>query len=159
MKRALSGRDVLLMVVGFFAVIFIVNAWFVTVSVRTFRGEDEQKPYLQGIEYNQTLSRRAEQKALGWRAIVWSDRMSSGKVRIFVTLHRPDGSPVEHVVLAGELRHPADENRDRGFSLRETQPGMYQTDLDRVAPGAWDVLAHGTENSAPFETSRRIWLR
>ena len=57
----LTGRGVLLILAGFFGVIILTNAIFITAAVRTFRGEDEAKPYLQGVEYNRTLVRRAEQ--------------------------------------------------------------------------------------------------
>ena len=46
MMRKLTGRAVLLLLVGFFGVIFATNAIFITAAVRTFRGEDEAKPYL-----------------------------------------------------------------------------------------------------------------
>ncbi|HEY1878254.1 MAG TPA: FixH family protein, partial [Rhizomicrobium sp.] len=66
MTGRLTGRGVLIWLFGFFAVIFAMNIYFIMVSSRTFRGEDEQKPYLQGVEFNQTLARRAEQESLGW---------------------------------------------------------------------------------------------
>ena len=77
MNTQLTGRGVLIWLIGFFGVIIAMNAYFVTVSSRTFRGEDEQKPYLQGVEYNQTLARHAEQSALRWTAVVTANRKTS----------------------------------------------------------------------------------
>ena len=78
MNRTLTGRGVLFWLALFFGVVILTNAIFVTAAVKTFRGEDEQKPYLQGIAYNQTLARRAEQVELGWRAVIAAERSGDG---------------------------------------------------------------------------------
>ncbi len=85
----------------------LISSWS---RSRTFRGEDEQKPYLQGVEFNQTLARRAEQTALGWKATITATRLVRGDVRIEITIRDRGGKPVAELGLTGELRHPADEN-------------------------------------------------
>ena len=110
----------LLWLVGFFGIIFATNAYFITAAVKTFRGEDEQKPYLQGVEYNHTLARRAEQAKLGWKATIGAHRLPSGEVRVDRhAAHSRDGAPETGAALTGELRHPADENRDRALHFTE----------------------------------------
>ena len=111
--KKLTGRGVLLILAGFFGVVILTNVIFITAAVRTFRGEDEAKPYLQGVEYNHTLARRAEQARLGWRASIDDRRLPSGMVLLTVDVRQPDGKPPSNVVLMGALRHPADEHRDR----------------------------------------------
>src|SRR4051812_37165082 len=106
MSKNLTGYRVLLWLGGFFGVIFATNAIFITEAVKTFRGEDEQLPYLQGVTYNQTLAHRATQKQLGWQASIAARRETAGMVDIMVQLHRRDGSPKTQVVMTGELRHP-----------------------------------------------------
>jgi len=156
MTRALTGRDVLLSLIAIFGLIFAVNTAFIVISVRTYRGEDEQKPYLQGVEYNHTLAERAKQSDLGWKASIGASRLANGKARIAVSLIQSDGKPMTHAVLVGELRHPADEHRDVPLTLHETGAGEYQADID-VARGAWDVIVRET-GSQPFEASRRLWV-
>lgn len=158
MKKPLTGRGVLLWLFAFFGLIFATNAYFITVSVKTFRGEDEQKPYLQGVEYNDTLARRTEQRKIGWKAAMSATRLASGEVRVSVALVQANGRPETNTALHGELRHPADENRDRDLTLKETQPGIYQTDLINVSPGSWDVLVSNTDKATPFEAVRRLWI-
>jgi nitrogen fixation protein FixH len=158
MTKPLTGRGVLLWLFAFFGIIFATNAYFITISVKTFRGEDEQKPYLQGVEYNDTLARRAEQRKIGWQANVSAARLNSGQVRISVGLTQANGQPETKTALHGELRHPADENKDRDLILKETQPGLYQTELSGVAPGSWDVLVSNSDKAAPFEAVRRLWV-
>src|SRR5579863_9111474 len=122
MNRVLTGRGVLLWLGAFFGIIFATNAYFITVAVKSFSGEDEQKPYLQGVEYNDTLARRALQKKLDWHATVAASRLSSGYIRIVVDLVQANGAPEMRARLAGELRHPTNENRDRALELKETTP-------------------------------------
>ena len=159
MNRPLTGRGVLLWLTAFFGLIIAVNVVFITLSVDTFRGEDEQKPYLQGVEFNRTLARRAEQTREGWHATIAAARIPSGAVRIQVALRRPDGAPQTGLTLNGELRHPMDETRDLPLTLKETQAGLYSADLRGVRPGSWDVLVHTAPGNSPFEASRRLWLR
>lgn len=156
MTGTLTGRGVLLWLLGFFGIILAMNAWYITVSIRTFRGEDEQLPYLQGVTFNQTLARRAAQHSLGWRAEMTAVRQPSGAVRLRLAVRDGDGRPVGGLHLSGVLRHPADENRDHPLSLRPLADGAYEADIGNVAPGAWDALVRDAQR--PFETERRLWV-
>lgn len=158
MRRELTGRKVLVWLVASFGVVFAVNIYFIVIAVKTFRGEDEQKPYLQGVEYNQTIARRAEQEKLGWKAAIGATRLPTGAVRVAVTLKRANGAPETNVNLTGELRHPADETRDRQMRLHEANPGEYVAELSGVKMGAWDVIVTTQAQQSPFEASRRLWV-
>ena len=157
MKTVLTGRGVLMWLGGFFGLIFAVNAIFITEAVKTFRGEDEQRPYLQGVNYNQTLARRAEQVRLGWHASIDARRLPQGEVAILVDLHQQGGAPETGASLSGELRHPADENRDVPLRFSQISSGLYEARV-KAASGNWDVLV-SSSTGAPFQASRRLWLR
>ena len=144
----MTGRGVLIWLFAFFGIIFAMNTYFIIVSSSTFRGEDEQKPYLQGVEYNRILARRAEQTKLGWKAEIVAVRLAGGNVRVEVRIRDRDGKPVAEPDLAGEFRHPADENRDRTVRLNQASPGTYQASLAGIAPGAWDVLVRSRNEHA-----------
>ena len=155
--KVLTGQSVLMWLGGFFGIIIVTNAIFITAAVKSFRGEDEQRPYLQGIAYNQTLTKRAEQAKLGWRASIDARRLPAGQVEILVELRHRDGSPETGAHLGGKLRHPADENRDRSLRFSQPSAGHYRATA-QVAAGNWDVLVTNSEG-APFRASRRLWLR
>jgi nitrogen fixation protein FixH len=155
----LTGRVILLWLAGFFGVVIAVDAGFIWASVATYRGEDEQKPYLQGIEYNRTLDRRAEQARLGWTSHIEARRLPSGAVDLVVTLRNAAGAPQSVARLDGELRHPADETRDHPLHLVERRKGEYGAQLSGVSPGAWDVVVSTPQGAVPFEASERLWLR
>lgn len=157
MKRTLTGRGVLVWLALFFGVVVLTDMIFVTVAVKTFRGEDEEKPYLQGIAYNQTLARRAEQARLGWHAVIAAERMGDRGAVVDLDVVDATGAPKAGLILTGELRHPSDEHRDRPIRFREASPGHYRSELENVRPGDWDVIAR-TQQGAPFEASRRLWV-
>jgi len=157
MTGTLTGRGVLLWLAGFFGIIFATNAIFITEAVKTFRGEDEQRPYLQGVAYNRTLEHRAEQARLGWQASITARHTMSGKVRVVVQLQQRNGAPQTQASLTGEMRHPTDENRDRPLLFSEMSPGVYQAELAGIARGNWDVLV-SNQGQEPFQASRRLWL-
>jgi nitrogen fixation protein FixH len=156
MTGPLTGRGVLFWLLGFFGVIMAMNAYYITMSVRTFRGEDEQLPYLQGISYNQTLARRAEQNSLGWRAGITASRLTDGGVRLRMDVRDTGGRPVNGLKLAGTLRHPSDENRDHALVVRPVSPGIYEADVAGVPRGVWDVAVRAGDR--PFEVESRLWL-
>ncbi|MEI9991945.1 MAG: FixH family protein [Rhizomicrobium sp.] len=158
MTHPLTGRGVLVWLGVFFACIFAVNVYFIVISVETFRGEDEQKPYLQGIEYNTTLERRAAQARLGWKADVAVQRLKDGHVRIEIGLKDAAGRAPGGAVLAAELRHPADENRDHVLRVVAAGGGRYWADAGNVTSGVWDILLSNDNRRVPFEATARLWV-
>ncbi|HEU0162813.1 MAG TPA: FixH family protein [Rhizomicrobium sp.] len=158
MSKPLTGRGVLLLLIGFFGVILATNVVFIALAVGSFRGEDEQKPYQQGVAYNQTIARRGEQARLGWSADISATRLASGLVRIELVVKDRDGGSRQGLQLAGLLRHPADENRDRRITLHPVSPGRYRADVGGVTSGTWDVqVKNGGQE--PFQAGRRLWVR
>jgi nitrogen fixation protein FixH len=155
MTRPLTGRGVLLWLGGFFACVIAVNVFYIVISVDTFRGEDEQKPYLQGVAYNRTLARRAEQARLGWRATIAAVRLADGHVRLDIGL---SGLGKAAPALTAELRHPSDENRDRTLRVVAVGPGRYRADAGAIGAGAWDVILTSSDDRMPFEATARLWL-
>src|SRR5262249_28646565 len=121
------------------------------------RGEDEAKPYLQGVEYNHTLARRAEQARLGWRASIGDQRLSSGAVLLTIDIAQADGQAPKGLVLTGELRHPADEHLDHALRFTETTPGHFESVLRGLAPGRWEMVVNN-DQAQPFQAERRIWV-
>jgi nitrogen fixation protein FixH len=159
MARELTGRKTLAICLVSFGVVFAVNGYMVAQALSTFRGDDENDAYLQGVDYNQTLDRREKQAALGWHAAIGAERQHSDALRIVVSVLDPAGRPVQGLKVSGVLRHPADANRDRALALREQRAGVYVTSLEHVAAGSWSVIVHTQTHNQPFEATRQVWLR
>lgn len=149
----IKGKHVLFALIGFFAVIIAVNAIFVTRAVSSFPGEEVERSYMQGLEYNQVIEQRRAQAELGWQAAV-----NLTGDQILVEIARPDGSPVSGVFLEGTLRHPADTSLDRPLAFRERESGLYVAEAADLPEGQW-ILTARVDGDRPFEMERRLWHR
>lgn len=152
MIREIKGHHVLIGLLVFFAVIIAVNAVFLTQAIRTFRGEDEPRSYIQGINYNDTLERRDAQAALGWTAVSTVDAEG---VRLEIT--DADGQGVTGLMMDARLRHPADSSLDIPLTLRGDGPGVYRAPAE-IPPGRWTLVV-STPEGPPFEMEQEIWLQ
>ena len=63
--RELKGRHVLMVLCGFFGVMFIVNGFFVYFALSTFSGGDTSDPYRKGLHYNEMLAADERQAERG----------------------------------------------------------------------------------------------
>lgn len=152
MIKEIKGRHVLIALIVFFGVIIAVDTVFVTTALRTFRGEDEPRSYVQGLNYNDVLERRAAQAELGWTATS-AVTVQGVEVRV-----RDDaGNPVSGLVMDARLRHPADSTLDLPLTLAETGSGLYAQAFD-VPRGRWTLVV-STPEGPPFELEQDIWLR
>ncbi|MGZ5936971.1 MAG: FixH family protein [Rhizomicrobium sp.] len=160
MTRTWTGYHILTTLIATFAVVLAVNVLFIVKAYTTFSGEDEQKPYMQGIEYNETLERHALQARLGWKATLDATRNGQSGARILVSLFDHSGAPISNLSLTALLKHPSDEAKDREIPLHPVSTGVYEGDGVGIQPGAWDLSVSATQApSTPFEAIRRVWIR
>lgn len=157
-QKELTGRHVLLMVVGFFVVIIAVNAYFITAAVTSFSGEDVKGSYRQGLEYNETIAARNIQNTLGWKvsANILEDFTgdANGPKYIIILAKDKDGRVLEGLSFNSVLRHPTDLKQDRAFTLRPLGNGKYKASLEGLS-GSWQLRATADDgkNSFRFEHS------
>jgi nitrogen fixation protein FixH len=160
MTRTWNGYHVLTGLLGIFALVLSVNIFFVVKAYTTFSGEDEQKPYLQGVQYNSALERRALQARLGWKATLKAMRSGTTGVRVGIAMSDRRGIPVSGLLLVAMFKHLADADKDRAMKLHPVAPGVYEGTVDEVSSGAWDVVVSVTNApQTPFEATRRVWIR
>jgi nitrogen fixation protein FixH len=150
----IKGWHVLAGMVGFFAIIFTVNAIFITVALDTFPGEDTRRSYVQGLAYNEVLEERAAQAELGWSA---SANLTAD--RVLVEVRDADGAPVRSLRLAGALRHPANMQLDRDLTFTEVRDGVYAAGVADLPEGRWELNAEA-EGDTPFAVEADLrWRR
>ena len=155
----ITGRHVLATIVGFFLVVIIANMIFMTLAIRTFPGEQEEKSYLQGLNYNQTLAERAEQEKLGWRAAGAEATRGEAGGRIAIVIEMQGGAPVDNLAVSGVLARPADDDHDVVFDFVQAAPGRYEADLPAMAPGQWAFrAAAGNDLGQEFRFETKLVL-
>lgn len=150
----IRGWHVLLMIVGFFAVVIGVDATFTVLAVRTFPGQVSVTPYEDGLLYNRRIAQLEAQERLGWRAAAAAE---PGQVALeFVDR---DGRPLSGLAITGRLERPATEAGRIALRFAETAPGRYVAPAGRIA-GAWDLTAEARGPSGgAFVAERRLTWR
>ena len=151
MIKEIKGYHVLIGLLVFFTIIIAVNAIFLTQAVRTFRGEDEPRSYIQGINYNDTLERREAQAELGWTAV---SRVGAAGVRLEIT--DADGQGVTGLMMEARLRQQFGDSalqfeRDAN-RIRLTLPveAAFERNSDRPGQVLKDWLSRLQQVLAPF---------
>lgn len=137
-KGRLKGWHALLWFLGFFGFMFIVNGIFLWAAITSFPGEDVEKSYLTGLNYNSELSRRAQQADAGWTAEIGLIAASS-EPEIHVRLLNSDGAALPVFGTSAVLRHPTDTGLDRVLDLTPIGGGEYVAPIGDAPPGVWSV--------------------
>ena len=148
----LKGWHVLVMISLFFGVMISVNATMVTLALRSHPGEDVERSYTQGINYNETLERRRIQESLGWQA-----RFNVVENRLLLQMSDREGNPLSDLVLAGSMRHPTRTALDCPIMMESMGEGRYEIDLPCVLEGRWSVRL-ASQNLPPFEVEYNLVL-
>jgi len=143
MNRRITGRTVLYAMLGFFGVIFSVNGLFVYFALSSWPGLSTDQPYEKGIKYNRTLAKAEEQIDTGW--VSRASLSIQGGVIIVMTDR--SGGVVSDLDVNGIIKRPARAGLDQKFSLLETVPGQYESQVSPVLPGRWRLEVRAIQNS------------
>lgn len=138
----LTGRHVLIAMLGFFGIVIAVNLAFVHIALSSWTGLTDHDSYRTGLSWNRTLERDAAQKALGWSSAVATRaaRVEGGRsFAVTVTLRDAAGRPVAGLAVEGEARHPVVEADDRRLAFVETEPGVYVAEALLSGAGDWEL--------------------
>lgn len=152
----LTGKHVLAIMVGFFGIIITTSIIFTTLAVQSFRGEDVKQSYRQGLNYNATLSERAEQNALGWTASVNVTGQTEAQ-RLVVKVTDRDAATLYAMDFSGRLRHPADATLDRALSFTTLPNGTARADISG-AMGLWTLEVDATSGDETLHFKRDLNL-
>lgn len=157
----ITGRQVLALFCGFFAVVFAVNAYFVTVAVSTHTGVVANEPYRKGLKYNERIAAWDRQGRLGWNHDI---AFAAGGKLLVASLRDAEGLPVRGLAIKAVLGRPATTREDANLKLAETAPGQYEAEVTLIDGG---VFIASFEASDPLRSAdgvvyrgrRRLWLK
>jgi nitrogen fixation protein FixH len=154
---ALKGKHVLAMLLLFFGTVFGVNFYMARVAIMTFSGLEAQKPYLEGLRYDDEIHRAREQAKLGW-TVDASVRARDEGALIEVTQKDSAGLVTPGLTFTALFMHPADRRRDVKVALAKVDAGHYQA-VAPVGAGRWDVKIEANAGAAmQFRSVSRVEL-
>ncbi|MEM9705215.1 MAG: FixH family protein [Pseudomonadota bacterium] len=156
----IKGWHVLTAMLAFFGTISAVNAVFVTLAIKSFPGEHEEKSYLQGLAFNKTLASRDQQSALGWVSSIDALELSEDGVAT-ITLRFMDSnrSPLVGLSVSGTMSQPVDDNFDQALQFTSLGAGQYQATAANISPGVWRLKTVATEDGLQrFDVDTKVYF-
>lgn len=155
----LTGRMVLLILLGFFAVVVSVNLFMAYVAVNTFSGLQDQRPYETGLKFNRTIKNAQIQQEQHWQVSSHYERSTDGQVVLALTMRDGQGRPVEDVTPKVTLVSPVNAARDVTFQLVSKGNGD-MVGTAKADAGQWDLVIEITKDKDEvFRSVSRISLR
>jgi nitrogen fixation protein FixH len=159
--KPLTGRTVLLMIAGFFAVVFAVNVIFLSLALSTNTGGVANEPYRKGLKYNERIAADERQSALGWKCKMSIDARDGTLVTI---LSDRDGNALNGLIATVTVGRAASDRDDVLASLTETAPGRYEAKLPLHELGGYVANLEITDPNAAtqnvvYRARRRLWLK
>ncbi|MGB0086886.1 MAG: FixH family protein [Rhodomicrobiaceae bacterium] len=159
-EKRFTGRHVLLILAGFFGVMFAVNGVFVYFALSTFSGVDSPTAYQDGLKYNERIEEGRRQQALGWSHKVLLEK--NGKIELAMTDAK--GEPVAGLAVSGQIGRPVDGHMMFPLVLKETGTGIYSATAGALDAGNWIVSLQATksrrgEGRAVYRIKERLWLK
>lgn len=145
--------------VGFFGVVFAVNAVLVTIALDSFNGMSIEGAYDRGIAYNQVLVEREAQKALGWRPSLAFEQEGEGFGTLDLRLEDAKGYPLKGADVLVELRRPAEDGHDLEVAMVEASPGRYEAEVALPLAGQWDARVRVEHSRGSLRVDERLFVK
>ncbi len=150
MRREITGRHVLALFVGAFAVIVAVNLLLATMAIRTFPGLEVKSSYVASQTFD---AERRAQEALGWSIV-------PGVTEETVTLAvlGPDG-PVESRITEATLGRATHVAEDSVLAFRFDGARFVAPRPANLTSGHWNLrLAMTAPDGTPFRQRVTMWV-
>lgn len=158
-QRELTGRMVLICLVGFFAVIFSVNAVMVTAALTTFGGLETASSYKAGLAFAQEIAASRAQEARHWQVIAELHPQPDGQVRIDVAARDGAQQLLVGYSATAVLAHPTSRRLDRDIDLQSRGAGRFGGTA-AATPGQWDLVIELTRDGERlFRSRQRVQLK
>jgi nitrogen fixation protein FixH len=143
---------------AFFAVILVVNIFFIYISKKTWRGVITEDSYQKGLHYNDAIKAVNEQKKLGWKMKInySSSGKNSGSVKI--DLEDKNSEKITDAKLYVNFKRPTQEGFDFTKSL-EFDGKEYRAEIVFPLAGQWDFEVVATKNYETFQTVKRYIIQ
>jgi nitrogen fixation protein FixH len=157
--REVTGRTVLIYLLGFFGVVFAANALLVKAATSTFGGLEVASSYKAGLRFNADEAQAHSQDGLRWQVSGKIERDGAGMAKLVLDARDSHGIPLSGLAVETRLVHPADARRDRVIPMRETIVGVF-SGAAPAAAGQWELvidLMRGDERV--FRSQSRVVLR
>ena len=136
--KEFTGKKALMWIVGFFLVIFTVNAIMATIAVGTWGGLETKDAYKKGLYYNDEIAAAEIQKNSGWDITLSHSptRLTGDRIDVAITWPDSDLPPEKVVALIGRA---VTDIHDQRIILTKTGTHIYSAPLTLPKAGQWNI--------------------
>lgn len=157
--RELTGKHVLLCLLGFFGIVFAVNGVLVRAATSTFGGVETSSSYKAGLLFEQEVAKAERQDARHWQVGGKLTRDRAGEAVLDITARDEKGVPLTGLKAVARLAHPADERLDHVIELTRGAAGLFHGEA-KAQPGQWELLIDLYRgDDRVFRSRSRVTLR
>jgi nitrogen fixation protein FixH len=157
--KPLTGRKVLFMLVGFFAVVFGVNFLMMKLAIDTLPGTEVDSAYSASLAYEKEITAAHDQSARDWKVDAHIARGADGGATLQVEARDASGKPMSGLKFQGRFERPTDRRADQPVELAEMGIGIYRGSAPLIASGQWDlVLEAVSAGRRMFLSKNRVLL-
>lgn len=158
--KAISGKTVLVWLLGFFGVVFTANGIFLYLALGSFPGVAVESSYEAGQAYNQEIAAARAQGILNWQVSSELVRDGAAGGKLTVTAADSKAQPLFGVDILARLKHPAQEKADIDITLRADGGGRYVGSIEDLPAGNWTLLLEISEDGERrFKSENRVFLK
>ena len=149
----LTGRAVLLWLIGFFGIVFVVNGFMANAAISTFAGVETESSYKAGQMFEHEVALAKVQDALHWRVNGKLNLDRVGEAVLDMTVRDAQGQPVGGLTADARLWHPADSRRDHVIPMQKTGSGAFHGEA-HAQSGRWELIVDFYRGSKRMFRSR-----
>lgn len=154
-----TGRTVLLGLIGFFGLIFAANAVLIWLAVSSHTGTVVGSSYKAGGQYQSEIDAARVQAERHWQVSADLTRAGAG-ADIDITVRDANGAPLTGLSLVARLASPVDANADLVATLGEGEIGRYRGSLESVPAGQWTLMIDADrDGDRVYHSENRVTLR
>ena len=153
-KGEFTGWHMLMVTVGFFAVVIVVNVWMSYEALHSWTGLVVENSYVASQEFNGKLQTAHARDALGWKG-----GMDYRDGQLVFTLTGGNGAPISLDGVTVEVSRPIGMQGDRTVDLARAEDGTHRIAID-LDSGVWNaaIVAH-VPGEADYEHHARLIVK
>jgi nitrogen fixation protein FixH len=157
-QRELTGRTVLICLIGFFGVVAAVNAVMIRAATSTFAGVEVDSSYQAGLRFQHELEAVRAQDARHWSVTARLARRADGAAELTLSVRDRNGAPLPGLEAVARLEHPTDARHDHAIAMQPTGPGAF-AGATPAEPAQWDLLIElSRDGRTLFRSKSRVDL-
>ncbi len=154
LKPSLRDRLIPWYFVMAFAVVFIVNGFFVYAAIKSNHDVVTINPYEKGLAYNEVITKADEQAALGWHGDVVYEND-----KLQFTLKDKAGKAIIGANVVAILERPIGTKEHLRVVLNEASFGIYEKAMTFPLKGQWEVKIHAIVDAESYQIKKRLIIK